>query len=179
MSFQLAQNLKSFSPFDAKEKQDLARLQNFIASDSTAFERTNTHGHVTGSVWIVTKPPTKVLLLHHKKLGYWMQPGGHSDGNPNTLAVAQREMEEETGLQLAPTTIFDIDIHAIPASSKMPEHLHYDVIFLCVVDAPVAVTINPTESNGALWTDLDQVSEYNPEPRIARMVQKTKELSWL
>lgn len=53
----------------------------------------------TASVFIVHKG--KVLLHLHKKLGKWLQPGGHIelDEDPNQTAI--REAKEETGLDVA------------------------------------------------------------------------------
>ena len=74
----------------------------------------------------------RVLLAHHRKLGRWLQPGGHSDGDPDTLAVALREAREESGLDVRALddAIFDIDVHRIPARGREPAHLHFDVRFL-------------------------------------------------
>ena len=71
----------------------------------------------------------RVLLAHHRKLGRWLQPGGHSDGDPDTLAVALREAREESGLdvQALDDAIFDLDLHRIPARDREPAHLHFDV----------------------------------------------------
>jgi len=56
-------------------------------------------GHVTGSAWIVSPDRSQTLLTLHRKLGKWLQLGGHADGDPNLLAVAMREAVEESGLR--------------------------------------------------------------------------------
>jgi 8-oxo-dGTP pyrophosphatase MutT (NUDIX family) len=59
--------------------------------------------------------------MFHKKLQKWLQFGGHSDGESDTLATAIREFREESGITLEPTIypdIFDIDIHHILADLK-------------------------------------------------------------
>ena len=43
----------------------------------------------------------KTLLLHHRKLDKWLPPGGHIDPNELPDVAALREVEEETGLQVA------------------------------------------------------------------------------
>ena len=69
------------------------------------------------SAWIVDTSGGRVLLTHHRKLGRWLQPGGHSDGEPESLRVALREAGEETGLDLVACSNrpMDIDIHEIHA----------------------------------------------------------------
>src|SRR5438045_3238802 len=125
--------LDSHAPFDQTEAQMLDRFRRFVATQPHCFERSLLEGHVTGSAWIVDADAAQVLLLHHRKLDRWLQPGGHCDGDSDVLRVALREAREETGLQrLAPVSpaLFDLDIHWIPQRGDVPDHWHYDARFL-------------------------------------------------
>ena len=42
----------------------------------------------------------KVLLIKHKKLGYWLAPGGHVEEDELPHEAAEREVWEETGLKV-------------------------------------------------------------------------------
>jgi 8-oxo-dGTP pyrophosphatase MutT (NUDIX family) len=42
----------------------------------------------------------KVLLVKHKKLGIWLNPGGHIEENELTHKAAEREFWEETGIKV-------------------------------------------------------------------------------
>lgn len=42
----------------------------------------------------------KVLLIKHKKLGYWLAPGGHVEDDELPHQAAEREVWEETGLKV-------------------------------------------------------------------------------
>ncbi|HSW48020.1 MAG TPA: NUDIX domain-containing protein [Candidatus Saccharimonadales bacterium] len=56
----------------------------------------------TASVWLITRTkPKKVLLIHHKKFGKWVQPGGHIEQFENPIECAIREIKEETGLDIS------------------------------------------------------------------------------
>jgi len=71
-----------------------------------------------------------MLLVLHKKLGLWLQPGGHlEEEDVSCVEGARRELQEETGLAdlelLDP--LFDVDIHTIPAYGEMPSHRHFDL----------------------------------------------------
>lgn len=104
----------------------------FLDSSAEVFHRHHPPGHFTGSAWLVSADGERVLLTHHRKLGRWLQLGGHADGDSDLARVALREAEEESGLfglQVEPP-IFDLDRHWIPARGEEPGHWHYDVRFV-------------------------------------------------
>jgi len=70
-------------------------------------------------------------------------------------------------------SIFDLDIHSIPARGPEPEHLHYDVRFLLQANrrAPLLVS---SESKDLAWVRLDQVHSLNPAESMMRMVRKSQ-----
>ena len=73
--------------------------------------------HVTGSAIVVG--PRGVLLLKHKRLGIWLQPGGHIDPGETPWDAALREAREETGLDVSFAGPLDDD--------AVPELIHVDV----------------------------------------------------
>ncbi len=48
----------------------------------------------------------KVLLVKHKKLGIWLNPGGHIEENELPHNAAEREFFEETGVRVAAVNTF-------------------------------------------------------------------------
>lgn len=121
------------SPFD---EEMLYRRQalDFLRRHDDFWQRSNLAGHFTGSAWVLDPQQEKALLIHHRALDKWFQPGGHADAEDESLLdTARREAQEECGLEnllLLSEDIFDLDIHIIPAKKDVPEHLHYDVRFL-------------------------------------------------
>ena len=99
----------------------------------------------------------------------WLQLGGHSDGDPDTAAVAKREAEEESGLPvtLVSAEIFDIDVHAIPARKDDPEHEHFDVRFQLLAERDDFVV--SAESIDLAWVPLVDLQQYTDEESILRM----------
>ena len=97
-------------------------FRTFLATHGDAFERTLAIGHFTGSAWLVSGDGARVLLTHHRKLGRWLQLGGHADGDTDLRRVALREAEEESGLHglAVESGIFDLDRHRIPARGDEP-----------------------------------------------------------
>ena len=162
------------------ERQSLNRTVHFVRSDPNCFERSNHLGHITGSAWVLNAEGTAVLLLHHRKLNRWLQPGGHADGDGDIRGVALREVQEETGLShlhALGECLFDVDVHAIPArplkAGRKTEgaHFHYDIRF--AFRAPIgAQPIMNDESNAVLWISRNELIQYTQERSVLRMLDK-------
>lgn len=147
-----------------------------LLNSPRCFHRNHLPGHITGSAWIIDESKSHALLVHHAKLGKWLQPGGHADGDENVLNVAQREVEEETGLtsiKLLTPGIFDLDIHPIPARKDFPEHLHYDVRFAFKSSKEAELKISE-ESRDLRWIKLNEIPALTGQnSSITRMIEKT------
>jgi 8-oxo-dGTP pyrophosphatase MutT (NUDIX family) len=147
-------------------------MLSFIKENENCFDRELEIGHITGSAWLLNKAGDKALLMHHKKLDRWFQPGGHADGDHDILAVAIKEAQEESGINaIEPVSrsIFDIDIHQIPANSKDVAHFHYDVRFLLQVVSDEDFQQNE-ESNELRWVDINAIP--TKERSVLRMFSK-------
>lgn len=158
----------------AEEEDDRRRMLAFVESHADCFERSLLEGHVTGSAWILSHDRTATLLTHHKKLGLWLQPGGHADGDPDIWQVSLREAVEESGiddLKMPSTEIFDLDIHEIPARKNEPAHLHYDVRFVVYAPAGARYVVSD-ESHALAWVKKEDVASYDTDASVLRMVQK-------
>ena len=155
-----------------QESATVAGFDAFVDAHPDCFDRSCRVGHVTGSAWIVDTAGDRVLLAHHRKLGRWLQPGGHSDGNPNTLAVALRQAREESGLDVRALddAIFDIDVHGIPARGREAAHLHFDVRFL--VQAEHDRFRVSEESHALAWVPAEGVCALTDEESVLRMARK-------
>lgn len=172
--------LNEYSAIDETEHKMHQALIAFVQEHDNCFDRALTKGHVTGSAWLVDKNFEHVFFTHHKKLNRWFQPGGHSDGDPNTLAVSMREASEESGIedvfiQPVNNAIFDIDVHCIPANKKEPEHLHFDIRFLLETDMSHPLRISD-ESNEIAWIAVNKIPEYTQEASISRMISKMNKI---
>jgi 8-oxo-dGTP pyrophosphatase MutT (NUDIX family) len=176
---ELIRNLERYQPFDPKEREMRERFLEFVRAHPDCFERALGIGHVTGSAWILDLERRHVLLTHHYRLNKWMQLGGHSDGDSDTLAVALREAHEESGLDQIRSLsdeIFDLDIHEIPKRGNEPAHLHYDIRFLLEADRRQPLTITE-ESKDLAWAALDEIARFSLEESILRLARKT--VRWL
>ena len=143
--------------FDAATPREVASQERFLAElDRLAnpFDRYADLVHVTGSA-IVSGPRGTVLHLH-KRLGLWLQPGGHLDTGEAPSEAALREAEEETGLPVrhppGGPQLVHLDVHLAAES-----HVHLDLRYLLLCDdadaepAPAA-----GESQQVRWFTLDE-----------------------
>lgn len=159
-------------------EEEVSFIQDFddLTEDPLAYRRERLEGHFTASAWVVNKERTHTLLTLHRKLGRWLQLGGHADGNENLLEVAMQEATEESGLQsltLVDLAIFDLDKHIIPERSLAPEHFHFDVRYLFEAEINEKLHVSK-ESISLAWIAFDSVTDmigYNPS--ILRMLEKT------
>ena len=166
--------LNKYTPADEFEWSMWEKTIEFIEENPACFERSLAIGHVTASAWVVSPDRQQVLLMHHRKLNRWFQPGGHCDGEPDVLSVALKEVEEETGIRASPvgSEIFDVDVHTIPANSREKAHYHYDIRFLLEADPALKVEHNQ-EARAVRWVLLEEVGLYSSSESILRMVRKT------
>ncbi len=120
----------------------------------------------TASVWILSSStPKKMLLIHHKKLGKWQQPGGHIERFENPVEAAVREVQEETGLNInfllkeinyidedasfLPVPKFVME-QMIPSHKDQPKHFHIDINYVVEVDEQKFV-FNKDETHDIGW----------------------------
>ncbi len=120
------------------------------------------------------------LLVRHRKLARWLQPGGHSDpSDATTLATALREAREETGLSGLTPLLFarplDVDVHDIPARPDEPAHLHYDVRYLAT-SPEEAGPGDALEVSDVGWFSLDEALALGVDASVARALRKASAL---
>ena len=83
------------------ERAAMEPFVRYVASFDTLalYDRKNFVGHLTAGALIVSRQTGCVLLLKHKQLGKWLQPGGHVEASDaSVLDAAFREAREETGI---------------------------------------------------------------------------------
>lgn len=165
---------------DVEEGEGAAILfSDFIQSHPDCAQRHLQIGHLTGSAWLVSRDGRRVLLTHHRKLGRWLQLGGHADGDLDLAGVALREAEEESGLGdlTVHPEIFDLDRHWIPERGEEPGHWHYDVRFVVRATADEHFAVSD-ESHALAWREIALLADdHSADESIRRMARRWLGLS--
>jgi 8-oxo-dGTP pyrophosphatase MutT (NUDIX family) len=177
---QLIANLAHHPVVDGEEEASLLKVLRFLALSPDPFGRANPEGHITGSAVIGRPDGSAFLLVHHRKLGRWLQPGGHTDpGDADVLATALREAREETGLTALSAAAggrpFDVDVHEIPERPGEPAHLHFDVRYLATT-SETALAAQVEEVAGVRWFTLEEALTAPVDASLARALRKAEKL---
>ena len=166
---------------DEEEARDLAVLRDFVARHAAdPFDRRIAEGHLTGAAIVVSASGARVLLLHHRKLQRWLQPGGHGDPGERTgEEVALREAREETGLAgltlhpAAPRPL-DVDVHPIPARGSEPAHLHLDLRYLVIAPEQASITVQEEEASAVQWFGWEELDALDLYHGLRRALAKAR-----
>ncbi len=172
---ELISQISNVNPFNSTEREHQKFMLDFLESNDVLFSRANLFGHFTASAWITNKSQDQVLMIHHKKLNRWLQPGGHiEDSDQRFYDAALREALEETGIkniEPASNQIFDLDVHKIPERKEIPAHYHLDVRFHFYGD-PLEVLQPNEEVSNIQWVPIESLIAEKPESSIFRMIEK-------
>ena len=125
--------LRRFDPGpDGRATHSLARTLALLGGSPEPFSRwTFDPGHLTASGIVLSADARDILLIFHRRLERWLQPGGHVEPEDADLpAAAEREVVEETGVALdprPPRIVVGVDVHEIPPREPdEPPHVHVD-----------------------------------------------------
>ncbi|MET0517377.1 MAG: NUDIX domain-containing protein [Burkholderiaceae bacterium] len=180
---QLQQYLARF-PAERERLAALAAQLDEDAADPLA--RSNMRGHVTTSALVLDPTLSHLLLIHHRVIGRWLQPGGHHEAGQSLWDSALREAAEETGVTaLGAHPVWgrdlplDIDSHPIAANPRKGEaaHWHHDYAYLVI--APMragALAPQLAEVHAAAWRPLGEYLAGNDEPRFRGLGAKLQAL---
>jgi 8-oxo-dGTP pyrophosphatase MutT (NUDIX family) len=152
------------------------RVLAFLEVHPDALHRSCLEGHLTASALVIDPADGRFVVLHHRKLGMWLQPGGHADGDEDLAAVALREAIEETGLAGLTVRLpaVDLDVHEVHPPGEQV-HLHLDVRF--VVEAPPgSASAGPPpgndESHEVRWVTFADLDALGADPSLRRLAER-------
>jgi len=149
---QLLAAVTARTPVDERERFSIELFERWVPALGRPYDEDADPVHVTSSA-IVAGPRGTVLHLH-KRLGLWLQPGGHIEPGETPADGARREAEEETGLAVrhpeGGPRLVHVDVHPGPKG-----HTHLDVRFLLEADDADPVP-QGDESPDVRWFTWDE-----------------------
>ena len=168
---ELLEALEHCRPWNEQEEQDLAELLRRLRSGEELYSRDNAAAHLTASAWVVSPDRQQVLMAYHNLYDSWAWLGGHADGERDLLAVALREVREESGLtDVHPVSrdIYSLEILTVDGHEKrgkyVSSHLHLNVTYLLEADPAAPVRCKPDENSRVAWFPLWEAVERSTEP---------------
>jgi 8-oxo-dGTP pyrophosphatase MutT (NUDIX family) len=171
--------LQGIETTDGKELRDIAATTALLERSDATWRRAFDPGHLTASAFVVHPETAQVLLHHHRRLGRWLQLGGHIEPEESPAAAALREAHEESGLEalaLLTGTIFDVDVHDIPAGKGEPEHQHFDLRYVVVAPSTEGHSMDPLESLDLAWFTLDDARAKMAAHESLRAIEKIRQI---
>ena len=138
-------------PVDDRERASIEEFLRLAAQLTSPFDEHADPVHVTASAIVIGE---RGVVLHlHKRMGLWLQPGGHIDPDEPPWEAALREAREETGLPVRwPASTPDgapalahVDVHDGPRG-----HRHLDLRYVVHAE-PVDPAPGEGESQEVRW----------------------------
>ena len=159
----LLEQLERYEPYNEQEARDRALLLRALREEADVFTRENDRMHMTASAWVTNEA----------------HDGVPADGEEDLLAVALREVREESGVKHArpaSENIFSLEVLTVDGHEKrgayVSSHLHLNVTYLLIADDSDALTVKPDENSGVRWFTPEGAIEASSEPWFRERIYK-------
>lgn len=115
----------------------------------------------------------QIFIVHHKKSGLWLSPGGHIDKGEDFLTALNREINEELGVtnyfsQLPEPFLITITPISNPAQ---PCKEHLDTWFLLETDG-AHFNVDPQEFHETRWIGLEEAKSIVTDKANLQAIEK-------
>ena len=159
----IVEQIKNYTPYNELEKKDKESILKCLETYPDLFYRTNPIVHMTASAWVTNKNRDKILMAYHNIYDSFSWLGGHCDGDRNCLAVAIREVQEESGIKnVKPISedLLSIECLTVNGHYKKGEyvasHLHLNVTYLLEADDSEELIVKEDENSAVKWFKIDE-----------------------
>ena len=170
----LRTQIERIVPVDERETSSIAATLERLDWSSDPFDEAVNENHITASAFVISS--RGVILHRHRRLGIWVQPGGHIDPEEDVEDAAIRETLEETGLRvrhLDPVELFHVDVHPGPRG-----HTHYDLRYV-LVGPPDDPAPYEGESPDVFWFTFDDAIKRCEVPLVPALEKlQRSSLNW-
>lgn len=114
----------------------------------------------------------KVFIVHHKKSGLWISPGGHIDKGETPMEAVNREISEELGVKsfFKDTPAPFLFTIVLIETQNHPCKAHYDIWFLVPTDGS-NFNIDPTEFYDTKWLTVEEAKKIVTDPSNVKALE--------
>ncbi|MGI6013500.1 MAG: NUDIX hydrolase [Oscillospiraceae bacterium] len=179
---QLRTQLLQYQPYDDQEAADQQLMLRYLDQFNDCLHRSNPFGHFTASGWVVNHRHDKILMVYHTIYDSWSWIGGHADGEGDLLAVACREVQEETGIKhITPVSdsIFSLEVLGVNGHRKRGQyvspHVHLNITYLLEAEEHESLHKKADENLGIAWFPIGRTVAVSSEPWMRCIYEK---LNW-
>lgn len=119
------------------------------------------------SIFVINPEDYKILLVKHRELKKWLQPGGHIEYNETPEEAALREVYEESGIKvkLIGERFPREDDYIRPLGIQCNRKDGYTQVDILYFGIPIGdttpVVTNDTETISARWFSREELEELN------------------
>lgn len=162
--------IEKYQPYNEQEEKDKEFILQYLREQKNVFLRDNRVAHMTASAWVVNETRTKVLMVYHNIYDSWSWMGGHADGEEDLLAVALKEVREESGIQnvhplmedIYSLEVLTVDGH-VKRGQYVSSHLHLNITYLLEASEEESLKVKPDENSGVRWFGLEEAVKASSE----------------
>ena len=122
-------------------------------------------------------PATRqVFIVHHKKAGLWLSPGGHIDRGESLMQTLNREIEEELGMkQKIKEEIKPFLLTITPIENKTrPCKEHMDIWYRFPTDGS-EFNVDPQEFYTTRWVSIEEARQLTTDPPNLEALRKMEQ----
>jgi 8-oxo-dGTP pyrophosphatase MutT (NUDIX family) len=145
------------------------------------------HDHtVSGFIIRLDKDEPRILLHMHKKLGVYLQFGGHIELDENPWQALEHEVKEESGYGLGQLTLLQPHdriknlpdsevVHPMPVSYNThrfsDDHFHIDIAYAFTTTEPPRHQLDKSESDEIIALTRSELANLPADEKIFENVQ--------
>ncbi len=168
--------IRAYEPVNEQEVRDKDLMLRLLDAEDV-WTRANDRAHMTAAAWVISPDASQALMCWHLIYRSWSWLGGHADGEHDLLAVALREVREESGLtsvRPAMEVPASLEILTVAGHEKrgryVSSHVHLNVSWLIVADPAEPLRVKPDENKDLRWFAPEDAIAASTEPWMRERV---------